>query len=482
MSTTTHQGAVGAETMTAGLTLTFDPSKLFDTVAGVADGGAALGCRIVGIMLASGQSSFREDVGLAFYGVTATPAPRTDGGMTAGEDAVEAMRARKDAAYEERNKVVAALARLFPSGLKKTDIPGWDAEWHGAVYIDLPTGQVSWHFHDSQAHLFDGLPPYAGEWDGHDTPEKYARLAALSATPAQPTGAVPDSLRALSEAATQGEWLPDVHVYYDEDGGPSEDRTEGVMVLDHDDQPDSIIQCSERDAAFIVALVKWFRALASHPAGQSAGSGADILAATLAEFQRRNGYHKREIEELLTEFAELLLSKVKPAPDSTRTGDEGTVSVPVEPTEEMWSGLARQIVMWHRGARPTGANLHRDLKNCGWPIPDWLKDEIEDADYVPPKGAVAVAIYRAMIAARPAAPEAQGAWRSQAADEIDAIADLWSGDGRSYAKTIAAILRAEEPEQLPPADAETKRQVQRAWDRFKAGTSAPPASSGQGGR
>jgi len=93
---------------------------------------------------------------------------------------LEEMRARKDAAYEERNRVVAALARVFPSGLRRTNIPGWDAEWHGCVYIDLPTGQVSWHYHDTQAHLFDGLPTYPGEWDGHDTATKYRRLAALA--------------------------------------------------------------------------------------------------------------------------------------------------------------------------------------------------------------------------------------------------------------------------------------------------------------
>jgi hypothetical protein len=103
-------------------------------------------------------------------------------------DDLEEMRARKDAAYEERNKVVAALARLFPSGIAKTAIEGWSDDWHGCVYIDLPTGQVSWHFHDSQAHLFAGLPPYTGNWDGHDTPEKYRRLALLaaSASPQQP--------------------------------------------------------------------------------------------------------------------------------------------------------------------------------------------------------------------------------------------------------------------------------------------------------
>ena len=92
---------------------------------------------------------------------------------------LQEMEARKDAAYLERNQVVAALAKCFPSGIARTAIEGWSEDWHGCVYIDLPTGQASWHFHDSHAYLFDGLPPYQGKWDGHTTEEKYARLAAL---------------------------------------------------------------------------------------------------------------------------------------------------------------------------------------------------------------------------------------------------------------------------------------------------------------
>jgi hypothetical protein len=83
---------------------------------------------------------------------------------------------QRNDAYRERNLVVAALAKLFPSGIAKTDIPGWDKDWHNCVYIDLPTGQVSWHYRDGEAHIFMDLPPYPGEWDGHDTPEKYRRL------------------------------------------------------------------------------------------------------------------------------------------------------------------------------------------------------------------------------------------------------------------------------------------------------------------
>lgn len=78
--------------------------------------------------------------------------------------------------YEERNRVVAVLARLYPSGIRKTNIPGWKEDWQNCVYIDLPTGQASWHYHDSLAHLFEDLPPYEKEYDGHTTDEKYGRL------------------------------------------------------------------------------------------------------------------------------------------------------------------------------------------------------------------------------------------------------------------------------------------------------------------
>ncbi len=85
-----------------------------------------------------------------------------------------------DQAYNERNRLVALLASIFPAGTKRTEIEGWDPEWHGCVYIDLPNGQASWHYHDREAHLFAHLPPYAGEWDGHTTEQKYERIAELT--------------------------------------------------------------------------------------------------------------------------------------------------------------------------------------------------------------------------------------------------------------------------------------------------------------
>lgn len=87
----------------------------------------------------------------------------------------------KDGAYEERNKCIAFIALTshfmgYRAGRARTAIEGWSPDWHGCVYIDLPNGQVSWHYHDSHAWMFARLPEYTGTWDGHDTPEKYKRL------------------------------------------------------------------------------------------------------------------------------------------------------------------------------------------------------------------------------------------------------------------------------------------------------------------
>ena len=91
-----------------------------------------------------------------------------------------------DSQMNQRNKLVAVLAGLFPSWQLRTDIEGWDDEWHGCIYIQLPSGQVSFHFHDSQRDLFchvipadkmdEAPPPY----DGHDDETKWARVATVA--------------------------------------------------------------------------------------------------------------------------------------------------------------------------------------------------------------------------------------------------------------------------------------------------------------
>lgn len=85
-----------------------------------------------------------------------------------------------DLAYAERNRCVALVARMalalgLKAGVRRHEGGDWEDDWRTVLFIDLPTGQVSWHFHDSELELLEGLPPYEGAWDGHDTPTKYER-------------------------------------------------------------------------------------------------------------------------------------------------------------------------------------------------------------------------------------------------------------------------------------------------------------------
>ena len=102
--------------------------------------------------------------------------------------------------------------------------------------------------------------------------------------------------------------------------------------------------------------------------------------------------------EMLLRAESALAALAQPAPLSVPVGWK---LVPLVDTEEMWGGLARQIVMWRDMSPHTGAALYRHLKSSGWEIPVWLLELIPDTEHSPPKGAVAGAIYRAMIAAAP---------------------------------------------------------------------------------
>lgn len=100
----------------------------------------------------------------------------------------EALENEKNGAYDERNRVVAALASLVvisggTAGIRKHEPdpdPDWDDDWKNVVAIDLPTGQVTWHYHDTERHLFEHLPEYHASWDGHTTDEKYKRTGELA--------------------------------------------------------------------------------------------------------------------------------------------------------------------------------------------------------------------------------------------------------------------------------------------------------------
>lgn len=76
---------------------------------------------------------------------------------------------------------MAALSKVYPShlALHSSDDKDWDPAWRNIVFIQLPTGQLSWHMHADHMHLFGHLLHGPNEWDGHTTVEKYERLAKL---------------------------------------------------------------------------------------------------------------------------------------------------------------------------------------------------------------------------------------------------------------------------------------------------------------
>ena len=124
------------------------------------------------------------------------------------EQQVLGLQAQKNIAYSERNKLVAALSKFFPASLERhpDDDKDWENDWRWIVFINLPTGQVSWHLHDSELQQFEHLPRIVGrKWDGHTTDEKYARLKALSTTPESALAEV--EARYLEKVLIENGWL-----------------------------------------------------------------------------------------------------------------------------------------------------------------------------------------------------------------------------------------------------------------------------------
>lgn len=85
----------------------------------------------------------------------------------------------KDQAYWERNQLVCALSKVWPSYIEmypKED-KDWDEDWRTIIVIQSPMGQLSWHINDSEVEFFTHLDVVDGNtWDGHTTEEKYERL------------------------------------------------------------------------------------------------------------------------------------------------------------------------------------------------------------------------------------------------------------------------------------------------------------------
>jgi hypothetical protein len=79
--------------------------------------------------------------------------------------------------YTERAYLVRFLATKYNArfGVDPNE-PDWPV-----IYIDTPTGQLSWHISPNDMHLFENISHDANvKWDGHTTEEKYRRLHELS--------------------------------------------------------------------------------------------------------------------------------------------------------------------------------------------------------------------------------------------------------------------------------------------------------------
>lgn len=110
---------------------------------------------------------------------------------TAGEARHQAEQER-DGAYRERAQLLAWLAALHPAVIAPAldlDEPGW---W--ILYLNpAAAGQMSWHISPRDAGIFAHVErvepddPRA-QWDGHTTPEKYQRIAAVTAGLAERCG------------------------------------------------------------------------------------------------------------------------------------------------------------------------------------------------------------------------------------------------------------------------------------------------------
>lgn len=110
--------------------------------------------------------------------------PITRGQLVAEVERAEA-RVQAEAAghmrsvYRERARLVAFLAAQYPS----VQVPGGDPEWpdYTLVFVDLLTGQTSWHIAPDDVDLFghvavDTEADGTKRWDGHNTEEKHRRL------------------------------------------------------------------------------------------------------------------------------------------------------------------------------------------------------------------------------------------------------------------------------------------------------------------
>ncbi|MDV2984184.1 UNVERIFIED_CONTAM: DUF3850 domain-containing protein [Methylobacteriaceae bacterium AG10] len=481
------------------------------------------------------------------------PALRSDGGMTAGEDANFG-----DAPHDLVSEIATQVLNLPWTRLGLTDPRSGHfdhdalADRHGDVQIiaekalrdaRASDAESAWPFERTRAYLLAELERLRADLHtiGEDLTGEQGKAASwldvatgraanvssvlASAAPAQPAGAVLDGLRALSEAFAQtaccascttpvdcyqgkpcrlepagsGSGLvdhefkshPDVfwpaargektfEYRRDDRGGYEVGQTVRLRCYDptrgyHDTAPlDRRITNILRGGEFELPMgycILSLAPLSTHPAGQSAGSGA-WSEHSPQEIVRRTRCMADETRDAVVwrDCCDLILERLgKPAPDSTRTG--------AAETEENWRADPSADERWCAGVDYAQEQLCHvlgvDPSDVNWDA----ATETLDGDMQ----AVICTILAAWggddwqaLAARPEAPSDAG-WRdiSTAAPEAQGADDL------------ADRLRREIGEiRTMAADPENKAafcELTVVADNLEALLPAPP-SSGQGGR
>lgn len=88
--------------------------------------------------------------------------------------------AGKDAAYRDRNALLAWFAAVHRSHL----VPAarTDGAWQQVLCVHTEVGQLAWHLPDAELAGFPHVPKEdANDWDGHTTTERYQRIEKLVA-------------------------------------------------------------------------------------------------------------------------------------------------------------------------------------------------------------------------------------------------------------------------------------------------------------
>lgn len=97
------------------------------------------------------------------------------------------MREHRERAYHERNLLVAALSRIWPSHLMPLRPGKDDSEntWRWVVCIHSPEGMLNWHLPNAEIDVYFSHLERIGDnhWDQHTQDIKWERLEKLAALP-----------------------------------------------------------------------------------------------------------------------------------------------------------------------------------------------------------------------------------------------------------------------------------------------------------